>query len=241
MQDTVIRNIVRLDDELVAFFADAAAADVHEAMGKTGAMAPGIESTAGRPELCGLAVTARIPPGDNTMVHVASQVAEPDDVLVFESETTRTATWGELATRNAQRKGIGGVVSGGNIRDVAAIDELGFPVFSKAVSQSGARKEGNGSVNVPVSVGEVLVRPGDIVVGDRDGVTVVPQELALEVRAATEKRRRTEDKIQAKIEDGEPLPGILGTDELLAENDSAVVEDTVDYSQSVSQTPSPKK
>ena len=189
MQGSVISNIVRPADELVRFFSGQTAADIHEAMGKRGAMAPEIGPAAGTPHLCGPAVTARIPPGDNTMVHIASRTAKPGDVLVFESETTRTATWGELATRNALRKGLEGIVSDGNVRDISAIDELGFPVFSRAISQMGARKEGNGSVNFPVSVGNVLVRPGDIIVGDPDGVTVVPHESAEEIKAATKKRR----------------------------------------------------
>lgn len=232
MPDAVIPKIVRPADDLVSFFADQTAADVHEAMGKRGAMAPEIGPAAGVPRLCGPAVTARIPPGDNTMVHVASRVAKPGDVLVFESATTRTATWGELATRNAQRKGLGGVVSDGNVRDIAAIEDLGFPVFSRAVSQIGARKDGNGSVNVPVSVGNVIVRPGDIVVGDRDGVTVVPQESAEEVRAATKERRATEDDIRAKIDEGESLADHIGISELLAETGSLEAEEPVDYRQS---------
>lgn len=217
MQNTVIRTIDRPTDDLLDFFADQTAADIHEAMGKRGAMTAEVDAAAGPPSLCGPAVTARIPPGDNTMVHVASHVAKPGDVLVFESETTATATWGELATRNALRKDLGGVVSDGNVRDVEAIDELGFPVFSRAVSQRGARKEGNGAVNVPVSVGGVLVNPGDIVVGDRDGVTVVPQESAKAVKEKTETQRAQEDELRKKIADGESLYDHLGIDQLLAE------------------------
>lgn len=231
MQETVIRHIVRPDDELLAFFSEQTAADVHEAMGKRGAMAPEIGPAAGPPRLCGPAVTARIPPGDNTMVHVTANVAEPGDVLVFESSTTTTASWGELATRNALRKGLGGVVSGGNVRDIEAIDELGFPVFSRAVSQSGARKEGNGSVNVPVSVGGTLVKPGDIVVGDADGVTVVPQEDAEKVRAATETKRHAEDEHRAAVADGASLYDRIGIQELLEENGVREIEEPVDYSQ----------
>lgn len=232
MRDTIIRNITRPGDKLLEFFADQTTADVHEAMGKRGAMAAEIEPAAGPPSLCGPAVTARIPPGDNTMTHVASYVAEPGDVIVFESETTETATWGELATRNALRKDLDGVVSGGNVRDVQAIDELGFPVFSRAVSQSGARKEGNGSVNVPVSVGGVLVKPGDIIIGDRDGVTVVPQEYATSVRKATEEKRGVEDALRGKIASGEALYDHIGIEELLAESDVRKIEEPIDYAQS---------
>lgn len=228
MQDTVIRTIERPSDDLVAFFADQTAADVHEAMGKRRAMDAAIGPVAGPPTVCGPAVTARIPSGDNTMTHVASEVAEQGDVIVFESATTATATWGELATRNAMGKGLAGVVSDGNVRDVAAIDDLSFPVFSRAVSQSGARKEGNGSVNVPVCVGGVQVAPGDIIVGDKDGVTVVPREAAASVREATEAKRAAEDDVRAALGSCESLYDVIGIEELLDGSDVRMIEGPVD-------------
>jgi 4-hydroxy-4-methyl-2-oxoglutarate aldolase len=231
MQQKLIRNIARPDDELVDFFDKQTAADVHEAMGKQGAMTAEIGPVAGPPSLCGPAVTAHLPPGDNTMVHAAASVAHSGDVLVFETGNTETASWGESATRNALRIGLEGVVSDGNVRDVTAIDGLGLPVFSRAVSQRGARKEGQGAVNVPVSVGGTVVRPGDIVVGDADGVTVVPQESAEHVQNATEAKRDAEGELREKIANGESLPALIGIEQLLAESDVDVVEDEVDYSE----------
>jgi 4-hydroxy-4-methyl-2-oxoglutarate aldolase len=229
MQDIVIENISRPDAEYIEFFSNQASADVHEAMGKRNAMTAEIESVAGPPQICGSAVTARVTPGDNTMVHVAANVAEAGDVLVFESNTTETATWGELATRNARRKGLNGVVSGGNVRDTEAIDELGFPVFSRAVSQSGARKEGTGSVNIPISVGDVVVRPGDIIVGDQDGVSVVPQPSAEGIKTATEAKREAENAIRKRIENGESLFDLIGVNQILEEQEVRQIEGPVDY------------
>jgi 4-hydroxy-4-methyl-2-oxoglutarate aldolase len=215
MSQRIRRDIDRPSKGHIEFFAEQTAADVHEAMGKSGAMDAEVGPVAGNPSVCGPAITARVPSGDNTMVHVAAKVATKGDVLVFGSDNTETATWGELATRNAVRKELSGVISDGNVRDVSAIDELGFPVFSRAVSQKGARKAGQGSINVPVSVGGVVVNPGDIIVGDPDGVTVVPQEMAGEVRYATEQKRRDEDKIRERIADGESLYDLIGIEEVL--------------------------
>lgn len=229
MPQQIIRNIVRPPKELIEFFSAQTAADVHEAMGKRGAMDGEIGPVAGPPALCGPAVTARIPPGDNTMVHVAANVAERGDILVFASDTTETATWGELATRNARRKELAGVVSDGNVRDITAIDEIGFPVFSRTVSQKGAQKNGTGSVNVPVSVGGIVVKPGDILLGDRDGVTVIPQESAAKIKEATERRRDTEDDLREKVANGESLYDHLEIQELIT--DIEEIDESIDYGQ----------
>jgi len=224
MTGKIVRDVPRPPDDVVEAFQSFSAADVHEAMGKTGAMAPRIERRSGSGVVCGPATTAKLPTGDNMMIHVGANVAAPGDVLIIEAGTTQAATWGELATQNAMRKGLAGVVSGGNTRDTAAIDELGFSVFSRAVSQIGAVKETAGSVNVPVSVGDVIVNPGDIVVGDDDGVTAVPRERAEEVRDLTAEHVRKEDDIRDCIEAGEALFDIGGFDEMLAEHDVTEVE-----------------
>lgn len=227
MIDRVVEDVVRPPAELVEFFADAAAADVHEAMGKRGAMDPEITPATTNTRLCGPAVTVSLPPGDNAGVHLASSLAQSGDVLVVAAETTRAATWGELTTRHAQNVGIEGVVSDGNVRDVSAIEELGFPVFSRAVGQNGAVKQRPGSVNVPVEVGGVTVFPGDIVVGDADGVTVVPRHVADDVKEATEEKAAVEDEIERKLADGASLPDLIGVWDLV--DDDRRVEGPVDY------------
>ncbi|MFC7157506.1 4-carboxy-4-hydroxy-2-oxoadipate aldolase/oxaloacetate decarboxylase [Halomarina halobia] len=228
MTRKIITDIDRPTEELLASFRGHSAADVHEAMGKTNAMSPEIGRVTGRRTICGPATTVRLPTGDNMMIHVGSHLARPGDVLVIEARTTRAATWGELATRNALQRELEGVVSSGNVRDVDAIDDLGFPVFSRAVSQIGAVKETVGSVNVPVTVGEVVVDPGDIVVGDADGVTVVPRREARDVLDRLEAHVEREESIKQRIDRGEALFDIAGFDELLRDRNAAIPQDTDD-------------
>lgn len=218
MTEKIVQEIDRPDPQVIERLSRHSAADVHEAMGKTGAMAPKMSlRTTGAP-VCGPATTVRLPAGDNLMIHVGARVADPGDVLVIEAETTRAATWGELATRNAMRKGLEGVVSGGNVRDIEQITELGFPVFSPAVSQTGAVKKTPGLINLDVSVGDVVVSPGDIIVGDADGVTVVPKDDAAAVTDAADDHLKHENGIRERIESGESLYEIAGFDDLLEEN-----------------------
>lgn len=211
-------EIVRPDPQVIDAFREHSAADVHESMDKQGSLGPEITRVTGDRTLCGPATTVRLPAGDNMMIHVGARLANPGDVLVIAADTTRAATWGELATRNALRKGLEGVVSAGNVRDVEEIDELGFPVFARSVSQTGAVKQTPGSVNVPVPVGDQVINPGDIVLGDANGVTIIPRERAEETLEAAEKHRQYENDIRDRIEDGESLYDIAGFDELLAEH-----------------------
>lgn len=217
MIQSIVTDVARPSAEALEELYGHSAADVHEAMDKTGAMSPEISRRTGD-YVCGPATTVRLPTGDNMMIHVGANVAEPGDVLVIEASTTSAATWGELATRNALRKGLEGVVSGGNVRDTEPIDELGFTVFGKAVSHVGAVKKTPGWVNIPVTVGDQVVNPGDVVVGDADGVTVVPQEDVGEVAEAVDAHEEKEDEIRRRIEDGESLFSIAGFGEMLAEH-----------------------
>ncbi|MDR9431152.1 MAG: 4-carboxy-4-hydroxy-2-oxoadipate aldolase/oxaloacetate decarboxylase [Natronomonas sp.] len=209
----IVREIERPEPGVIEAFRDVSAADAHEAMGKTNAMAPEIGPIGGVPPICGPACTVSIPPGDNLMVHVGSQVAAPGDVLVIATETTRAVTWGELLTENAIGRGIAGVVTAGNVRDAAILAERGFPVYAAAISQAGATKETPGAVNVPVSVGDVVVDPGDVIVGDADGVTVVPKDDADAVLARAAELADRETRIRERLANGESLYEIGGYDE----------------------------
>lgn len=230
MSVPVIESIERPPDDVVDALSGASSADVHEAMGKVGAMDPEITPATETTEICGPAVTVRLPPGDNMMIHVAAKLATPGDVLVIAANTTRAATWGELATRNALRNGLAGVVSDGNVRDVDRIDELEFPVFGRAVSQSGATKKTPGPVNVSVSVGGTVVDPGDVVVGDADGITVVPRERAASVVGALDEKTDTEAAIRERLDDGEELFDVLIGEDGLEDHDVDVIQGPVDDS-----------
>jgi regulator of RNase E activity RraA len=165
----------RLPDALVDPFRGLAAANLADAMGRFNFMDPGIMSRSGL-SLCGRAVTVRCRPADNLMVHKALQVAEPGDVVVVATcGNTTSAVFGELMCHTAAAKKLGGIIVDGAIRDVDGISRLGMAAFSRSVCAGACDKDGPGEINVPISCGDTVVVPGDIVVGDKDGVAVVPR------------------------------------------------------------------
>ena len=226
----IVREFDRPDRDVVESLGEQTAADVHEAMGKRNAMSPDIAPVGGAATgnegatLCGPACTAVVHPGDNMMAHVAVEYAQPGDVVVVAAASDRAAIWGELASRNALEQGVAGLVTSGNVRDADWIADSEFPVFASAVSQAGAVKETPGSVNVPVSVGDVSVRPGDVVVGDGDGVTVVPREEARAVLEVAEARAEHEEEVRERIRAGETLYEQLGLEAKLRDHDVRVVD-----------------
>ncbi|WP_228546159.1 4-carboxy-4-hydroxy-2-oxoadipate aldolase/oxaloacetate decarboxylase [Halegenticoccus tardaugens] len=220
----IVRDFNRPPKDVVAGFADHSAADVHEAMGKKNAMASTIGHVGGPKNVYGPACTVRVPPGDNMMVHAGVEYAHPGDVLIVAAESDHAATWGELATQNAQMQGLAGLVSNGNVRDIAYLSNSDLPVFAAAISQAGAVKETPGSVNVPVAVGGVTVSPGDIIVGDADGVTVVPRGDAHRVLEATEAKVKHEEYLRRQIREGRTLYELLNIDEKIADRDVRIVD-----------------
>ena len=171
----------RLADDIVERCRGLASSNLADAMGRFNFMDPGIRSRTGFP-LCGRAVTVLCRPADNLMVHKALQVAEPGDVVVVATcGNTNSAVFGELMCHTAAAKGLGGIIVDGAIRDVDGIKTLGFPAYSRAVSPGACDKDGPGEINVPVACGGTGVMPGDIVVGDDDGIAVVPRDHAAEV------------------------------------------------------------
>jgi regulator of RNase E activity RraA len=171
----------RLSTDVVERFRGLASSNLADAMGRFRFMDPGIQTRSGRP-LCGIAVTALCRPADNLMVHKALAVAAPGDVVVVNTGGNLTsAVFGELMCHTAVGARLGGIVVDGAIRDVEGITGLGLPAFSRTVSPGGCDKDGPGEINVPVCCGGTVVSPGDIIVGDGDGIAVVPRELATEI------------------------------------------------------------
>ena len=171
----------RLPDDIVERFRGLASPNLADAMGRFSFMDPGIRSRSGFP-LCGRAVTALCRPADNLMVHKALQVAEPGDIVVVSTcGNTMSAVFGELMCHTAAMKKLGGIIVDGAIRDVDGITKLGFPAFSRTVCPGGCDKDGPGEINVPISCGNTVVMPGDIVVGDDDGVAIIPRDHTAEV------------------------------------------------------------
>lgn len=171
----------RLDPALIERFRGLASSNLADAMGRFNFMDPGIVARSGLP-LCGPAVTVNARPGDNLMVHKALDVATPGDVVVVATGgNTTTAVFGGLMCASAAAKKLGGIVVDGAIRDTTEITGLRFPAFSRSVSPGSCDKDGPGEINVPVSCGGTVVQPGDIVVGDGDGIAVVPHAHAAEI------------------------------------------------------------
>jgi regulator of RNase E activity RraA len=174
-------DVPRASAELVARYRDQATSNVADAMGRFHFMDFAIRPRSGL-SLCGVAVTVDARPGDNLMVHKALEVAQPGDIVVVNTNGNSTrAIFGELMCRTAVGAKLGGIVVDGAIRDIEGITALGFPAFSRAVCAGGCDKDGPGEVNSPIACGNTVVIPGDIVIGDADGVVVVPREEAEDV------------------------------------------------------------
>ena len=178
-------DVPRPPAELVARFRQHATSNIGDAMGRFHFTDFGIRPRSGL-SLCGVAVTVAARPGDNLMVHKALEVAKPGDIVVVNTNgNTTSAVFGELMCRTAVGAKLGGIIVDGAIRDVDAITALGFPAYSRAVCAGGCDKDGPGEVNFPIACGNAVVTPGDIIVGDVDGVVVVAREEAEEVLRLT--------------------------------------------------------
>jgi regulator of RNase E activity RraA len=192
----------RIDAALLDRFRGLASPNLADAMGRFNFMDAGIQSRTGLP-LCGLAVTVNARPADNLMIHKALQVASPGDIVVVNTcGNTTSAVFGELMCNTAVAAKLGGIIVDGAIRDVDGLAALGFPAFSRSVCAGGCDKDGPGEINVPISCGGTVVMPGDIIVGDRDGVAVVPRAHAEEVLALVAALMQRETKRIAEIKAG---------------------------------------
>jgi 4-hydroxy-4-methyl-2-oxoglutarate aldolase len=200
----VVTDIERADAATVAALAEFGSATVHEAMGRTGYVDPGIRPIQQDAAVSGTAVTVLTAPGDNLMVHAAiEQVAEGDVIVVVPVTDSAFGFIGELMATQMQVRGVRGYVTSGGVRDTGELRAMGFPVWTAHVSARGTVKDTAGSVNVPVVLGGVVVNPGDIVVADDDGVTIVPRERAAEVLEASRARAAKEAATRERYRSGE--------------------------------------
>jgi 4-hydroxy-4-methyl-2-oxoglutarate aldolase len=183
------------------------AATVHEAAGRIGAVRSCIKPLERSMKVIGPALTVRCHPKDNLMLHKAIQIARPGDVIVAETDSfTEAGYWGGLMATSAMARGIAGLVIDGGVRDSGEIIEMGFPVFCRTTCVRGTSKQHLGLVNHPITLGEVVINPGDLVVADGDGVVVVPRERIGEVLQAGKKRVNNEIEKRAKLASG--VPGV---------------------------------
>lgn len=215
VKSVIYHRIPETDPALIARAAKFGVADLHEALGAVAGrmclMTPKMRPIAAGQKICGPAVTAFNYPGDNLMIHVCLHLATEGQVLVFTNGgSPNGALWGDVACGFAVKKKVAGAVVDGAVRDTDAIREMGFPVWSTAVSVEHPEKRGPGAVNVPVVLGGVLVEPGDIIVGDADGVLVIPRRLLAHAVEGAEKRAAAEVVIRGRIAAGELPLDILG-------------------------------
>lgn len=196
---------------LIEQLAQFQAATIHEAIGKQGALPSAIKPIVPSMMLCGRAFTIDSMPRDNLLLHRAIAQASEGDVLVAKmSNFYEAGYWGELMSVGAMQRGIAGLVIDGCVRDANQIEALGFPVFSRGLCIHGTTKYGKGTLNQPIIIGDIRIEAGDFVVGDRDGVVVVPADRAEEAIEKSTAREKKEANTLEQLRSGKTSLEIYG-------------------------------
>ena len=218
MSPLAIRTIDRAEPDAVAELGKYGVATVHEAMGRApGLMAPWMRPAWSGAAACGTAVTVLAQPGDNWMLHVAAEMLRPGDLLVVAlASPCEDGLFGELLATSYRARGGVGLVMEAGVRDVRALAEMKFPVWSRAISARGTVKATPGCVNVPIVCAGALVNPGDVVLADDDGVVVVPRADAPAIARAAQQREAKEAATRARLAAGELGLDIYGMRDKLA-------------------------
>jgi 4-hydroxy-4-methyl-2-oxoglutarate aldolase len=204
MSGVIVTNPPKAAAEDVEALAGYGVATISEAMGRTGLLGPAVRPIQQGVRVAGTAVTVLSRPGDNLMIHAAVEQCGEGDILVVTTTSPSTdGMFGELFATALQRRGVRGLVINAGIRDTQELREMGFAAWSRAVSAQGTVKATGGSVNVPVAVDGQVIRPGDVIVADDDGVVVVEREKARRTAEASEAREAKEARARAAFVEGQ--------------------------------------
>ena len=217
MRNVIVTGVPRADPAVVNQLAGFGVATVHEAIGRAGYLGPGLRPIQDGVRTGGTAVTALCWPGDNLMIHAAVEQCQDGDLLVVTATSPCTdGMFGELLATSLAARGVRGLVIEAGVRDVAELRAMGFGVWSAAVSAQGTVKETAGSVNVPVSIGGQIVRPGDAIIADDDGVICVPRSDVGQALEAARARVAKEEQSRKALAGGQLGLDLYGLRDKLA-------------------------
>lgn len=203
--NTIKHDIARTEHSVVQSAKSMSSATLHEAAGQIGALPSVIQAATPGLRACGAAITVHMPGGDNLWLHRAIYVAQPGDILVvYASDAYDYGYWGEIMSVAAKARELGGLVIDGCVRDSDQLAEIGIPIFSRGLCIRGTSKDHDalGWVNAPILLGDVIVRPGDLILGDGDGVVAIPRERAAEVVRVGQERESKEAEVICRLQAG---------------------------------------
>jgi 4-hydroxy-4-methyl-2-oxoglutarate aldolase len=199
-----VRRVTRADAASVAELKKFGVATIHEAMGRLGLLAPYMRPIYPGARACGCALTIFAHPGDNWMLHVAAELLQPGDVVILGTSTVNNdGMFGDLLATSFRARGAVGLVIDAGCRDTAELREMNFPVWARDVHAKGTVKATVGSVNTPIVCAGALVNPGDVVIGDDDGVVIVPKAHAARVASASAARETKEAGTRKRLAAGD--------------------------------------